>query len=81
MMIMSMNMEQKKMSSNISFNLNTNDLLHQIIYLVKYKKNYDKAAIFLIENELNIDLINTQSIDLDPLEIEELLASIIKIES
>ena len=66
------------MSTNAYFDLNTNEIIHQIIYLVKHKNNYNLAANFLLDNNLSIDELSKKTIKLSLLEIAKLTDSIIE---
>lgn len=65
------------MSTNSSFDLNTNEIIHQVIYLVKHKNNYDLAANFLLDNNLSIEILSQRTIKLTQLELAKLTDSVI----
>ena len=60
------------MNTNAYIDLNTNEIIHQIIYLVKYKNNYTLAANFLLDNNLTIDELSKKTLKLSQFEIGKL---------
>lgn len=80
MMITAMNTTwMTMMSSNTLNNLNTNEMIHQILYLVKYKKDFDLAAQVMIDNLISIEELNEKTLKLSQLELARIADSIIKI--
>lgn len=79
MMITAMNTTwMTMMSSNTLNNLNTNEMIHQILYLVKYKKDFDLAAQVMIDNLISIEELNEKTLKLSQLELAKIADSIIK---
>lgn len=76
--MMIMIMEMTMMRTNSAFDLNTNEIMHQIIYLVKYKHNFNLAANFFLENDLPIELLNKKAVELSKLDIVKLTDSIMR---
>lgn len=52
--------------------LNTSELIHQIIYFLKHKKDYSKAAQIMKSNFITLDLIQESNNNLTQSEIDEL---------
>ncbi len=65
-------------NTNSSLNLNTNEIIHQIRYLVKYKHNYTLAANFFLDNHLSIELLNNEVIKLSKMDLAKLSETILE---
>lgn len=79
MMIIAMNtIWMKMMSSNTINNLNTNELIHQILYLVKYKKDFKLAAQVMKDNLISIEELSEKTLKLSQLELAKIADAIIE---
>lgn len=55
-----------------SNNLHMNELIHQIVYLVKHKEDYESAASIMLDNLISLDELNEKTIKLTQLELAKL---------
>lgn len=59
-------------------NASINEIIYQVVYLIKHKDNYNLAANFLLENNLSLDQLSKKTLKLSQLEIAKLADSIIQ---
>lgn len=62
--------------SNGAKELNLKEQIHQIIYLIKHRNDYNNAAKLMLENDLSIDDLRKRTLKLSQLEIAKLADSI-----
>ena len=64
--------------SNAAIELNTNEHVHEIIYLVKHRNDYANAAKVMIANDLSIEGLKNRTFKLSQYELAKLTDSIIE---
>jgi len=53
--------------------LETNELIHQIIYLIKHKDDYEGAARIMIDRYISIEELSERTIKLTEIELAKLV--------
>ena len=71
-MTMKICMKMVMMKSIYSSTLNTSELIHQIIFLIKHKKDYSRAIEIMNENFITIEILQENYPDLSQSEKENL---------
>ncbi|WP_321311893.1 hypothetical protein [Halarcobacter sp.] len=66
------------MSYNSAEELNLNEQIHQIIYLIKNRNDYSNAARIMVENSLSIETLKSKTLKITQLEFAKLADSIIE---
>lgn len=67
-----------KMNNTSATNLDENEKMHQVIYLIKHKNDYANAAKIMIENHLSIETLKVHTLKLTQIEFAKLADSIIE---
>lgn len=69
----------KMMITNRDTNqLNVNEFIHQIIYLVKHKEDYIGATRIMIENAISLDDLNDKTMKISRNELAKLADTLIE---
>lgn len=63
---------------NNSIDLNTSELIHEILYYVKNKEDYNSAARIMLDNYLSIEIVSQNTLKLSQKEIAKLADKIIE---
>lgn len=61
-----------KMISKSSESLYSNELVHQVVYLVKHKNDYARAAEVMNKNFITLDVLSRSTMKLTQLELARL---------
>lgn len=64
--------------SNGAKELNLNEQIHEIIYLIKNRRDYSNAARIMLENSLTIKTLREKTLKLTQMELAKLTDSIIE---
>lgn len=65
-------------TNSASTQLGVNELIHQIIYLVKHKDDYDAASKIMLDNEILIEELAQKTMKLTDIELAKLADTLIE---